>query len=441
MLFKDITLIDENFEVKEHMYVGVKADKIAYIGPAMPAEDYGEVYDGNNKLLIPGFYNSHSHLAMTYMRGYGENLPLMTWLGERIFPFEAKLTPEDIYYGTLMGVAEMLRYGIVGTTDMYLNYDAQGRALADSYVKANYAQCVTWMDPTSYYDLPIYKDTLESIKKFNGYDNGRIKTTFSLHAEYTSTEKIAKAVAEAAAESGSTMHVHVSETQGEVDICRKRHQRRSPVRYLSDCGIFNVPTVAAHCVHIDDEDMDILKEHNVTVATCPKSNAKLASGICPVSDLLEKGVNVAIGTDSVASNNNLNMVEEMRFFNLLQKAIYRDSTIITPAQTLYAATRAGAIGQGREDCGMIKEGFKADLVVMDIDNPYMKPCYNALYNLIYSASGSDVVLTMVDGRVLYKDGEYPLMDIEKISYEFEQHRQRILADVTAEAETPDLIVK
>lgn len=426
MLFKDITIIDENFQVKEHRYVGVKGDRIVCISDALPVEDYGEVYDGRNKLLIPAFYNMHSHLPMFLMRGYGENLPLMTWLQGRIFPFEAQLTSDDMYWGSLMGVAEMLRYGIGATEDMYLHYDAQARALIDGGVKANYAACVLWTGEEPYRDIPVYRDVLESIRKYNGYDNGRIRTTFSLHAEYTSTEKIARAVAEAAAENHSTMHVHVAETAGEVEACRQNRGGRSPVRYLADCGIFDTPTVAAHCVHIVDEDIAILREHNVTVATCPKSNAKLASGICPVTALLDAGVNVAIGTDSVASNNNLNMIEEMRFFNLLQKATTYDPTVITPEQTLYAATRAGALAQQREDCGFVKEGFKADLTVLDIDNVYMKPVYNLLNNLVYAASGNDVVLTMVDGKVLYRDGSYPTLDIERINYECEKSRQRIL---------------
>ena len=426
MLFKDITIIDENFQVKEHRYVGVKGDRIACISDTLPTEDYGEVYDGKNKLLIPAFYNMHSHLPMFLMRGYGENLPLMTWLQDRIFPFEGQLTPDDMYWGTLMGVAEMLRYGIGATEDMYLHYDAQARALVDGGVKASYAACVMGTDDVPYHELPVYKDTLESIRKYNGFDNGRIHTAFSLHAEYTSTEKIARAIAEAAAENQSTMHVHVSETAGEVEACRKNHGGKSPVRYLADCGIFDTPTVAAHCVHVDAEDIAILKAHNVTVATCPKSNAKLASGICPVTALLDAGVNVAIGTDSVASNNNLNMIEEMRFFNLLQKARTYDPTVITPEQTLYAATRAGALAQRREDCGFVKEGFKADLTVLDINTVYMKPVYNLLNNLVYAASGNDVVLTMVDGKVLYRDGCYPTLDIEHIHYECEKSRQRIL---------------
>lgn len=428
MLFKDITIVDENFDVQEHMYVGVKGDTIAYVEKELPKEDYGEVYEGKDKLLIPAFYNAHSHLPMFLLRGYAENLPLMQWLQGKIFPFEAHLNANDIYYGALMGVAEMLRFGIAGTSEMYINQEPDAKAMLDGGIKANVSQSVTWMDPTSYYDLPVYKETLETINRYHGAGNGRIKIEFCLHAEYTNTEAIAKAIAEAAANNNSSMHVHVSESQGEVDICRKRHQRRSPVRFLSDCGLFDVPTVAAHCVHLDDEDVAILKEHNVTVATCPKSNAKLASGICPVTSLLEAGVNVAIGTDSVSSNNNLNMIEEMRFMNLLQKGLTYDPTVITPKQTLYAATRAGALAQQREDCGLIKKGFKADLTVFDTNQVYMKPNYNVLNNLIYAASGNDVVLTMVDGKVLYKDGVYTDLDIDRIYYECEKSVKRIVGE-------------
>lgn len=441
MLFKDITIIDEEYQVREHMYVGVKNDRIACVSAVMPEEDYGEVYDGAGKLLLPAFYNAHSHLSMVLMRGYSENLPLMNWLNGKIFPFESHLTPDDIYYSTMFGAAEMLRYGIAGTNDMYLDVLAGTRALVDSGVRANSSACAVWMDNSrTYYDLPVYRDTLEAMQRYNAVDGGRVRAMFSLHAEYTSTEAIAKAVAEATADNHSLMHVHVAESQGEVDLCRKRHQRRSPVRYLADCGIFDVPAVAAHCVHLDDNDIQILKDHNVTVATCAKGNAKLSSGICPVTALLEAGVNVAIGTDSVASNNNLNMLEEMRFFNLLQKVNTFDPTVITPAETLHAATRAGALAMQWDDCGFVKEGFKADLTVLKIDPVTMMPVHNLLNNLIYSASGSDIVLTMVDGRVRYRDGNYPDLDIERIRYEVEKTRNRILGCLNAPV-IPDIEIK
>ena len=427
MLFKDITIIDKSFDVKEHQYVAVKDDRIAYIGDKMPEGEFGTVYHGENKLLIPAFYNLHSHLPMYLMRGYGENLPLMNWLNHKIFPFEAKLTDEDMYYGTIMGIAEMLRFGIGSSSEMYLSHRPLCQAFLDTGAKGNISRCVSCFDPeTSYYDMPQYREVLDCIAEFDGADNGRLHAEFSLHSEYTTTERVVREVAEAAKQAGSSMHIHVSETAGEVERCKMRREGRSPVKYLADCGVFDVPTVAAHCVYVDDEDVAILSEKKVSIAANPKSNLKLASGVSPVAKRLSTNVNVGIGTDSVASNNNLNMIEEMRFFNLLQKGIFLDPTFITPKDTLYAATRAGALAQGRRDCGLIQESFKADLTVLNIDQVYMKPVHNLLNNLIYSAQGTDVVLTMVDGRVLYRDGIYPTIDIEKATQECERSRMRIL---------------
>ncbi len=430
MLFKNITIVDENFDVKQHQNIGVKDGIIAYIGDKMPQEDFGEIYNGENKLLIPAFYNLHSHLPMYLMRGYGENLSLMDWLNNKIFPFEAGLTGEDMYFATVMGIAEMLRFGIGSSAEMYFSPKTLCRAFIETGAKGNVSRSVSCFDPeTSYYDMPQYKEVLDSIAEFDNADNGRLRVEFSLHSEYTTTERVVREMADTAKKTGSSMHIHVSETLSEVEQCRERHGGKSPVKYLYECGVFDVPTIAAHCVYVDDDDIEILKEKKVSVAANPKSNLKLASGVSKVSKMITAGLNVGIGTDSVASNNNLNMIEEMRFFNLLQKGINHDPTIITPKETLYAATRAGALGQGRQDCGLIKEGFKADITVFDIDKVYMNPVYNLLNNLVYSAQGTDVVLTMVDGKVLYRDGEYPTIDIEKVIFECEKSRQRILGEI------------
>ena len=440
MLFKDISIINENFEVEDHRYVGVRGERIELIADTMPEGDWGEIYNGEGKLLVPSFVDAHSHLPMVLMRGWAEGLPLMEWLQGCTFPFEAKMTADDIYWGTLFGIAEMLRFGIGSATEMYIMQDPLGRAFTEAQVKANFCLSTVWMGSEGFYDLPQYAEAVKSFEKYHLTENGRIRADFCLHAEYTSTEKIAKQVAETAAAHNAGLHVHVAETHGEVDLCRKRHQRRSPVKYLCDCGIFEVPTTAAHCVHLDDEDISILAEKNVTVATCPKSNLKLASGVAPITALLEAGVNVALGTDSVASNNNLNMIEEMRIFNLLQKGLDLDPTVVSPAQTLFAATRAGALSQQRDDCGLIKEGFKADLAVFDVDKVYMKPVYNLLNNLVYSAQGTDVVMTMVDGNVLYREGEYSTLDIERIEYEVEKRRRRIIGDLEQDT-IPELQIK
>ena len=431
MLFNDITTVNADFDVVEHAYVGVTGSTISYFDTVPPADPqaFGEVYEGKGRLLVPGFYNTHTHLPMCLMRGYAEGLPLMDWLNGLIFPFEDLLTEEDQYWGTLLGVAEMLRYGTVGASDIYLCQRAAGRALLESGAKADFSQNVVSFDESGLRELPFYQMALECQKEFDGAGDGRLHTSFALHAEYSNTERVARELAAVAAEHGSAVQLHLSETKGEVEQCRERHEGRSPVRFLHDCGLFDVPATAAHCVWVDDDDIAILREKGVSVASCPKSNLKLASGVAPIAALLDAGVNVTIGTDSVASNNNLNMVEEMRFFNLLQKGVRHDPTLISPKQTLYAATRAGALAQQRADCGLIETGFKADLAVLDVSAPAMQPCHDMLNNLVYSSSGSDVVLTMVDGAVLYRDGAYPTLDIERIVYEVEASRRRILGDL------------
>ena len=248
----------------------------------------------------------------------------------------------------------------------------------------------------------------------------------SIHAEYTSRPSAVTAVSEYGKEVGTRMHIHVSETQAEHEECKQRHGK-TPIQYFNDLGAFDLPATAAHCVWIEDEDFDIIKEKGVTVASNPISNLKLASGVCNVPELLKRGINVAIGTDSVASNNSLNFFEEMKVFAMISKMMYHDPTVVTPEQTLRAATRGGALAQGREDCGLLKEGFCADLIVVDVDKPNMYPVHNMVNNLVYSASGTDVVLTMADGKVLYENGEYLTIDICRTIREAEAATQKILS--------------
>ena len=434
MLFKDVALIDENMKLREHCWLGTIGDKIEYIGDLMPddPQKYGRLYSkSRGKLLIPGFVNAHSHAGMYMLRGYAENMRLMDWLTKRIFPFEAQLRPEDVYWSTLMSIAEMLRFGIVATTEMYMPGAALCEAFAEGGVRANISGHFVCFGNEHYDELPIARENREMFTKYNNYDNGRIKTEFCVHSEYTTTQRVVSELAAEAKAMGGAVHVHISETADEVEQCRARHKGRSPVEYMEECGIFELPVNAAHCVHLSDSDIELLAAHKVNVASCPKSNLKLASGVCPAVKLMKAGINVALGTDSVASNNNLNMLEELKFFALLHKGVNGDPTLITPGEALYAATRAGAIAQRRKDCGLLKEGFKADIVAIDVDKVYMKPAHSLLNNLIYSALGSDVFMTLVNGEVLYEDGEYKKLDVEKIAKKCEASQQRILEELAA----------
>ena len=254
-----------------------------------------------------------------------------------------------------------------------------------------------------------------------------MKVDLAIHAEYTNTLRVVEDMAELAKETGLNMHLHLSETKAEQEACKQRHGK-TPARYFYDAGVFDARTTAAHSVWLEGEDFDLLKEKGVTVACNPVSNLKLASGFCQAPLMLEKGLNVALGTDGVASNNNLNMLEEIKLFATLFKGTSGDPTAITPKQALYAATRAGALSQGREDCGLLKEGYRADLIVLDLrERPYLRPCHDMVNNVVFSAMGTDVCMTMVDGKVLYRDGLYTTMDLERVAYQAEQSVRKILS--------------
>lgn len=426
MLFEDITILNENFGIETGKYVVVSADRIASVTDTMPEGTFDQVYEGKGRLLMPGFYNAHAHSPMTLMRGYGENLALQSWLNERIFPFEDKLTSKAVYWGTALAMAESIRFGIVSSSDMYYFIDDMVEAIMDSGAKANISRAITNFDNNDVWNLPSVQEMQRTYEAYDGYGNGRIKMDMSIHGEYTSNEAGVLAVAGYAKEKGANMHIHVSETRLEHEECKARHKGMTPVQYFNSLGAFDTPTTAAHCVYVEDEDMEILLEKGVTVASNPVSNLKLASGVCNVPELLKRGVRVAIGTDSVASNNSLNFFEEMKVFAMASKAHFGDPTAVTPVQTLKAATRNGALSQGRTDCGKIAEGAKADLIVIDIDQPNMYPVHNMVNNLVYSASGSDIVLTMVDGKVLYQDGIYTTIDVEKTIFEAQKATEEIL---------------
>ena len=426
MLFKNITILNENLDVKKGQYVLVKDDRIEYVGDTPPIENCGREYDGWGKLLMSGFYNAHAHSPMTLMRGYGENMALQDWLTKKIFPFEDKLDSNAVYWGTMLAMAESLRYGIVSTSDMYYFCEDMAEAVAECGAKSNISRSITNIMGDDPQTLVSMKENKEFYNKYHNTADGRIKVDMSLHGEYTSDPKTAQALADCARSAGDViMHVHLSETKLEHEECKKRHGM-TPAAYMEKMGLFDVPALAAHCVYAEDNDLDIFRSKGVTVATNPVSNKKLASGVCNAAKVIDKGVNLAIGTDSVASNNSLDFIEEMKTLAIGNKVFYQDPTLITPKEALKAATSGGAAAQGRSDCGILKEGNKADLIVLDISGPNMHPVHSLINNIVYSGSGRDIILTMVDGKVLYENGTYSAIDIEKTVYEVERATEKIL---------------
>ena len=425
MLFEHIDYLDENFEVQKNAFIGIKDGKIAYIGTEKPQEDFGEVYNGKNGLMMSGFVNAHSHAPMTLLRGYGENLPLDRWLNEKIFPFEDKLTDSAIAASTTLACAEMVRFGTVSFSDMYFFSQTMAKSILDSGIKCNLSRGLTVFSDQDYEQLEAYKDNMDLLKNYQNAGNGRLKIDLCIHGEYTTTPKVVEAVAKHAKSENVNVHIHLSETKKEHEECKQRHGK-TPAKYFADLGLFDQPTTAAHCVWVEDEDIELFKKYGVTVACNPVSNMKLASGFAPIPKMLEKGINIALGTDGCASNNNLNIMQDLYLFALLYKGVTGDPTVVTPKQALSAATLNGFKSQGRMDSGKISVGQKADIIVINTDVPNMYPATDIACNLVYAAQGSDIKLTMVDGKVLYKDGEYLTIDIEKAKAQTQMHTDAIL---------------
>lgn len=427
MLFKDITLVDENFKVREHVNLLTKGSYISYIGEETPEEE--EVFNGHNKVLLPAFFNTHCHVPMTLLRGYGEGLPLQRWLTEKMFPFEAKLTEEDCYWGAMLGLIEMIKSGVASFSDMYFNIFDIARAVEDSGLKVNI--CHGLSAGEHYSDLGALKGIKDSealIKQIAKNKNDRIKVDLGLHAEYTSIPALVKDLAIYAKSQNLTVHTHLSETKSEHESCIQKY-KMTPLQYFKSCGLLEQPLAVAHCVWATEEDIALMAEHKVYPLHCVSSNLKLGSGFAPVRDMLKRNLPVSIGTDGASSNNNLNMLEEMALVAMVNKGVTRDAEFIQPVDVLKMATYNGAITQGRSDCGIIKVGNKADLVVFDMDKPHLQPVFDVLSNIIFSAQADDICLSMVDGKVVYRDGKIPHMDVEKIIYQCRSIKDRILGEL------------
>ncbi len=433
MLFSDISVLDASFHCKPHQYVATEGKKIVYIGDEKPEGDFGELYNGHNRLLMSGLCNAHSHAAMTLLRGYAENLPLDRWLNERVFPFEDKIQNEAAYYSTLLAIAEMLRTGTTSFTDMYFFSEHVIKAVGESGIKCNFGRAITSFSDCDISEIPSFRESEELVKTYHNAFDGRLKIDMSLHAEYTNRRTVMEQFAESVKAHGLRAHIHLSETEKEHEECKQRHGGLTPTELFAACGVFDVPTTAAHCVWVTDSDMDILKEKGVTVATNPASNLKLGSGVCNIYALLKKGINAALGTDSVASNNNLDMFREMYLCALLPKGFYRRPDVVSERDVLKMATQNGYAAQGRTDCGTIEVGNRADLIVVDLDTVHMCPHNDTVNHLVYAASGADVLLTMADGKALYKDGVYTTIDIEKVKREVEARTERIQNEVNKNA--------
>ncbi len=417
----DILLFENGiYNVIKNAYLAVDGDRIAYIGKDMPDGDFNTVKDMTGKLLMSGLYNCHNHCPMVLLRGVGSDLPLNEWLFNKVFPIEDKLTADEIYAGTNLALLEMLACGTVSFSDMYFEPQVTAKAVAESGMKANLTRPVQSFDPNEEAkDSFRIAQSLELYDEWNNAENGRVLIDFSIHAEYTCTEKIARAYSEECNKRGGLMHIHLSETVKEHNECKEKYGK-TPTEWFNDLGAFDSRAFAAHCVTLEDNDMEILRNKGVHVVHNPSSNMKLGSGFARVQKMLDMGINVALGTDGAASNNNLDMVEEMHLASIIHNGYMQDATVMNADTVIKMATLNGAKLQGRDDCGELKVGNKADIIAISLDAPHLRPVIDEKALITYSAQSSDVCMTMVDGKILYENGEYTTLDKEKIYFDIEK---------------------
>lgn len=421
-----VTWDNDEIRVIKNATVETEQDKITYVGGKRDREDDRKVkIDGTGKALIPGLVNAHTHIPMTLMRSYADDMNLQTWLFDHIFKVEDRLAGEDVYWGSKLGMMEMLAGGTTCFCDMYYFVDRIAQATAESGMRALLSRGLTNNDDKDdYSDDYRIKEAVETFKKWHGTENDRIRVAFAPHAIYTCAPGYIRAVRNIAEKLDAYIHVHVDETAKEHGDSLKQYGK-TPVQHLYDIGLFDLPTIAAHCVHVTGHDMDLMKEKNVSFIHNPGSNLKLGSGIAPVPEALKKGINVALGTDGASSNNNLNMWEEMNLAALIHKGAKQDPLAVRAEEAFRMATVNGAKALGFDNTGCIKEGFAADMVIIDVSKPHYQPEHNLISNLAYSAQASDVETVFVDGRILYDKGEFKTLDSEEILYNVRKVCERL----------------
>lgn len=412
ILFDAVTVVTERGRTIPEGYVMTDGVYIVYAGEDRPEEKADRVICGRGKALMPGLYNCHTHTAMSLFRGYGEDMPLQRWLFDKIFPAEDRLEPEAVYAASMLAIAEQLKNGIVSFSDLYFFCEETVNAVAESGMKANISRGISCFTPVSKDDDYRFAEACALHKAYHKAYDGRIHIDMAIHAEYTILPENCAYIAAYAKENGLSLQLHLSETEKEHRECIERNGK-TPARFFYDLGVFDVPVTAAHCVWVTDEDIELLAEKGVTAVHNPASNLKLGSGIMPLSKIWKRGVNVTLGTDSAASNNTLDILREMNLAALLQKGNDRVCDTMVASDFIPMATVNGAAAQGRPDCGRMQAGAKADLVLIDLDAVNSLPIHDPVTALLYSVSSSNVLMTMIDGRILYENGSYTTVDIEK----------------------------
>jgi 5-methylthioadenosine/S-adenosylhomocysteine deaminase len=424
-LFSNVTVVsmDEQRRILRNAFVSVEGHSIQAVSETRPEGSFDREIDGTGKVLMPGLVNAHTHVPMSLLRGYGGGHDLQTWLNDYIFPAEDRLDGRCVRCGTALSAAELIANGVTCLADMYYFLEDMAETILESGLNANLARGTTCFQKLT--DVENYQsvvDLRDMVERYHGRNDGQILVDASIHGEYTSYAEpgLWEYLGRYAADHGLGMHVHISETRSEHEECISRH-RTTPLRVLDSYGVWECGrSIAAHCVWCSEGDFALMREKNITCVHNPVSNLKLGSGVARVPDMLRSGVNVALGTDGVSSNNHQDLFEEVKLSSILHCGLARDPQAVTALQALEMATVNGGRALGRR-CGSVRPGWDADLILLDFTRPGLVPCHDVVENLVYSARGSDVCLTMARGKILYENGTFLTLDMEKIRWEVEHY--------------------
>jgi 5-methylthioadenosine/S-adenosylhomocysteine deaminase len=432
LLLKNIDVITGDTEngFLKSADIGITGDRIKFVRPAgnLPETFIPEkTIDGRHRLAMPGLVNAHTHSGMTILRNAADDMPLEKWLFNRIFPLEERLNDNDIYWGTMLGIAEMLLSGTTAFADMYLHMDAVAQAVCETGIRANLSRSpLDFRIEGKLKIVDVFEECRNYHKNWHGKAEGRLVVYVEVHSAYLFDRESLENAALLAKELNAGIHIHILETIKERKDSFEKY-KMSPVEICERTGIFDVPVIAAHCVHLSDEDIATLFSKGVNVAHNPTSNLKLGSGIARVPEMTAKGINVALGTDGAASNNNLSMFKEMQMAALIHKGVHLDPETINAGQAIAMATVNGAKALGFVGMtGVIKEGMKADITILDMDKPHICPLNDPISAVVYAAQASDVDTVIVDGAVLLEKGRLVSIDIEKVKYEVSRIAARVL---------------
>ena len=418
-LISNVTVVtmNEKMDVLFGAYIAIRDGKISYIGKTAPEGQPATIVDGTGMVAMPGLVNCHTHLASTVLRSYVDDAARTEALTQQLQK-ESKMDRRSAKASALLGIAECLRFGITSVSDLYYYPDATAEALAESGMKGNVAlSAYRFIADTEDFDFETDEQCTELVKvkeKWHNHDNGRIRIDGGIHAEYISNHKLWEGIADYCAEEGLGMQMHLGCTEAETENCLDR-TGLSPAELLSCHRLFNVPVCAAGCAALTEEDKAIMGKKKATAVVTPCSNAKNGLKQAPISSTVKAGINVALGTDGAVEAGNLDMFEVMRQTAYGERTAQGDPSKLPAAAVLMMATVCGARAQGRsEETGMLKEGYDADLILVDFTAPHLMPCHNVITSLVFSAKGGDVALTMVKGKILYQSGKFPTINLPEV---------------------------